>query len=124
MMLLVDMNLSPAWVLTLREAGHIADHWSQIGAVTAPDAEIMGYAQDHGYVVITNDLDFSAILAATNGTGPSVVQIRSTDLRPAAISAPVLSALAQMSEELRSGALVTIDPTRTRVRVLPLNAGK
>lgn len=84
----------------------------------------MSYAQDHGYVVITNDLDFSAILAATNGTGPNVVQIRSTDLRPAAISAPVLNALAQMVEELRSGALVTIDPTRTRVRVLPLDAEK
>jgi hypothetical protein len=66
--------------------------------VTAPDAENMSYAQDHGYVVIINDLDFSAILAATNGTGPSVVQIRSTDLRPAAISAPVLNALAQWSK--------------------------
>jgi predicted nuclease of predicted toxin-antitoxin system len=110
-------------VLTLREAGHIADHWSQIGAVTAPDAEIMSYAQDHGYVIITNDLDFSAILAATNGTGPSVVQVRSTDLRPAALSAPVINALAQL-DELRSGALVTIDPARTCVRVLPLNAGR
>ena len=124
MKLLVDMNLSPAWVAALREAGHTAHHWSELGASTASDAEIMAHAQAHGYVVITNDLDFGAILAATNGTGPSVVQIRATDLRPAAISTPVLAALVQMAEELRAGALVTIDPTRTRVRVLPLAAGK
>ena len=35
---------------------------------------------DYGFVVITNDLDFSAILAAGAVDGPSVVQIRTQDL--------------------------------------------
>jgi predicted nuclease of predicted toxin-antitoxin system len=51
----------------------------------AADIEIMAYAAKHDYVVLTHDLDFSAILAATQGTKPSVVQIRSDNLSPAAI---------------------------------------
>jgi predicted nuclease of predicted toxin-antitoxin system len=37
-------------------------------------------ANEHAFVVITNDLDFSAILAASAGVTPSVVQIRTQDL--------------------------------------------
>ena len=75
MKLLVDMNLSPSWVDRLSQHGFEAVHWSTIGAATAPDAEILVWAREHRFVVITNDLDFSAILAATPGQTPSVVQI-------------------------------------------------
>ena len=90
----------------------------------APDAEIMAYAATHDYVVVTHDLDFSAILAATQGTKPSVVQIRSDNLSPAAIGEPLIAALRQMAAELAAGALLTVDPGRTRVHVLPLGPGK
>jgi predicted nuclease of predicted toxin-antitoxin system len=72
---LVDMNLSPTWVERLNAAAFSAVHWSVVGRMGAPDTEIMAYAAKHGYVVLTHDLDFSAILAATQGTKPSVVQI-------------------------------------------------
>ena len=42
----------------------------------AADIKIMAYAAEHGNIVLTHDLDFSAILAVTQGTKPSVVQIR------------------------------------------------
>ena len=71
-------------------------------------------------MVITHDLDFGAILAATQGEKPSVVQIRADDVSPAAIGAHVILALKQMSMELDSGALLIVDPSRTRLRVLPL----
>jgi hypothetical protein len=35
----------------------------------APDVEIMAYAAKYDYVVLTHDLDFSAILAATQPSG-------------------------------------------------------
>ena len=44
-----------------------AVHWSTIGALTAPDDDILEWARQHQFVVITNDLDFAAILAATSG---------------------------------------------------------
>jgi predicted nuclease of predicted toxin-antitoxin system len=71
----------------------------------AADIEIMAYAAKHDYVVLTHDLDFSAILAATQGTKPSVVQIRSDNLSPAVIGEPLIAALQQMTPELAAGAL-------------------
>jgi predicted nuclease of predicted toxin-antitoxin system len=82
MKLLVDMNLSPGWVDRLAGAGFHAVLWSIVGAVNAPDSEIMAYAAANGYVVLTRDLDFSAILAVTHGEKPSVAQIRAGDLSP------------------------------------------
>lgn len=70
MKLLVDMNLSPRWVGLLINAGIEAVHWSTLGAANAPDVEIMAFARAKGYVVLTHDLDFSAILAATHGASP------------------------------------------------------
>jgi predicted nuclease of predicted toxin-antitoxin system len=80
--LLVDMNLSPRWLGVLFEAGIEAAHWSMLGTHNAPDSEIMAYASVNGYAVLTHDLDFSAILAATQGEKPSVVQIRAEDVSP------------------------------------------
>lgn len=120
MRLIVDMNLSPRWVGLLNGAGFEASHWSTLGATNAPDSEIMAYAGAHGCVVLTHDLDFGSILAATHGEKPSVVQIRAADVSPDVIGRQVVIALRQMATELEQGALITVDPNRTRLRVLPL----
>ena len=124
MKLLVDMNLSPRWISVLADAGIEAAHWSTLGADNAPDSQIMSYAHANDYVVLTNDLDFSAILAATHGEKPSVVQIRADDVSPDVIGKQVILALRQMASELEEGALLTVDPNRTRLRVLPLRQDK
>ncbi len=121
MKLIVDMNLSPRWVALFAGAGIEAMHWSALGAMNAPDTEIMAYASENDYVVLTHDLDFSAILAVTHGEKPSVVQIRAEDVSPDMIGKQVIVALRQMASELEEGALLTIDPYRTRLRVLPLH---
>jgi len=82
----------------------------------------MGYARANDYIVLTHDLDFGAILAATHGEKPSVVQIRADDVSPRTIGKQVIAALLQMALELEDGALLTIDTSRTRVRVLPLQS--
>jgi predicted nuclease of predicted toxin-antitoxin system len=93
--LLLDMNLSPQWVPFLTNAGLGAVHWSSVGSVNASDVEIMTWARANAVVVFTNDLDFSALLAMTRGTGPSVLQIRMQDLLPDAAGAVVLHVLHQ-----------------------------
>jgi predicted nuclease of predicted toxin-antitoxin system len=120
--LLLDMNLSPRWVDRLAEAGFEAAHWSTLGAADATDTEIMAFARVHRYVVLTHDLDFGAMLAASQGKKPSVVQIRSEDISPDRIAGQVVAALRQLAGELERGALVTLDPGRTRLRLLPLPA--
>jgi predicted nuclease of predicted toxin-antitoxin system len=120
MKLLVDMNLSPRWIASLVQAGFEAVHWSQIGAHDAPDRLIMDYARQEGYCVLTHDLDFSAILAATGGRKPSVVQIRSPAVSHEAIGQLVIEAIEQVKSELLQGALLTVDPSRSRLTLLPL----
>jgi predicted nuclease of predicted toxin-antitoxin system len=123
MKLLLDMNLSPDWVSRLAISGIEAVHWSTIGAVNAKDSEIMAYAERFGYIVLTHDLDFSAILAATRENRPSVVQLRADDLNFDEIGAPVVAALLQMRTELEAGALLTIDrQRRIRVRLLSFSS--
>lgn len=122
MKLIIDMNLSPRWVSALANVGIEAAHWSTLGAKNAPDQEIMAYARAKNYVVLTHDLDFSAILAASHGEKPSVVQIRAEDVSPDVIGKQVIAALQQMADELEEGALLTIDLARTRLRVLPLQS--
>lgn len=80
----------------------------------------MDFAESDGRVVVTHDLDFGALLAATRARGPSVVLIRTTDVMGATIEALVLAALAACDEELTQGAIVTIDEAGHRVRALPL----
>ena len=120
MKVLIDMNLSPNLAAVLNRAGHEAVHWSKVGHPMASDHEIMAFARINNYIVLTNDLDFGAILAATQGLRPSVVQVRAEDLRPEAIGQSVIDALRQAESELDSGALITLDIGRTRIRVLPL----
>jgi predicted nuclease of predicted toxin-antitoxin system len=118
--LLIDMNLSPRWVGVLQAAGHHAEHWVDVGNPRADDAEVLQMAHDNGYVVLTMDLDFGDLLAASGGRSPSVVQIRGDDGSPEAIGARVLVALRQCSDALEDGALVSIDVRRARIRLLPL----
>lgn len=120
MKLLVDMNLSPRWIERLALSGIQALHWSSVGAPNAPDREIMAYAFRHQMVVLTHDLDFGAILASTQAAAPSVMQVRTDNVSPEAIGDQVVFALNQMRQELADGALITIDPKRARMRVLPL----
>jgi predicted nuclease of predicted toxin-antitoxin system len=120
MKLLIDMNLSPLWVPLLAAVGMESVHWSQIGQPTATDREILEYAKFYGYAIFTNDLDFGAILAATNADYPSVIQVRTQDVTPEHICDFVMAALHQFKQHLDAGALITIDNKSSRARILPL----
>jgi predicted nuclease of predicted toxin-antitoxin system len=120
MKFLVDMNLSPRWVDHLAGEGIEAAHWSTLGLATATDDVVLAFAAENDYVVITEDLDFSAILAASRGHKPSVVQVRGDNLRPERIGKLVVAALKQAEQELKQGALLVVDVRRIRLRLLPL----
>jgi predicted nuclease of predicted toxin-antitoxin system len=120
MKLLVDMNLSPRWIEFLNTHGLEAVHWSDVGAANASDSELMRFAAEHSYTVLTYDLDFSSILAVTHGNKPSVVQLRLDNLSMSLAGPVVVSAIEQMHDQLETGALLTVDLYRTRVRLLPV----
>jgi predicted nuclease of predicted toxin-antitoxin system len=114
------MNLSPQWVEDLTRAGFEAVHWSSVGDARTSDKEILHWAADHGHVLLTHDLDFGAILAAAGAAGPSVVQLRATDITPAGSGSLIRAALIQYRAHLERGALITLDETSLRARILPI----
>ena len=118
--LLVDMNLSPQWVPVLRKHGWHAVHWSTIGDPGASDKDVMDWARNNQYVVFTHDLDFGTMLALSHEAGPSVLQVRTEDTLPDFLEGPVIAALNQHEADLSTGALVVVDESRSRVRVLPI----
>ena len=121
MKILLDMNLSPEWCDALEAQGFEAIHWSTVGNPRAADRDIMVWAYANGFVVFTHDLDFSAILAATQASGPSVIQLRTQDPTPSHIALSLAKILRRFETELAGGAIVVISDNNTRVRILPLN---
>lgn len=120
MKILVDMNLSPSWLGVFAEAGWEAYHWSKVGNHSAADSEILKWAAESGCIVFTHDLDFGALLASTGHRIPSVIQLRGHETSPSKMGRSVTLALKALAEDLEAGALVTIDATRARARILPL----
>ena len=114
------MNLSPEWVNELSQRGWAVVHWSAIGDPTATDVEIMAWARAHGHVVFTHDLDFGTMLALTHASGPSVFQVRGQNVLPDHMAPTVVAALTQHEKDLAAGALVVVDESKSRVRVLPI----
>jgi predicted nuclease of predicted toxin-antitoxin system len=83
----------------------------------------MAYAKAQGFVILTHDLDFGTLLALTAADGPSVIQVRSQDLLSDAFREILVAALGQFEADLQVGAIVVIDGSRARARVLPLSRG-
>jgi len=104
----------------LQAAGIETRHWSTVGAPNTPDEDVLRWAAANGFVLLTHDLDFGAVLAFSEAVTPSVIQIRSDDLRPEVLARRVAATVGQLAQTLAAGALVTIEPARERVRILPL----
>jgi len=121
--ILIDMNLSPAWAEWLTTRGWPAVHWSAIGDPRSTDRAILSWAREHHHVLFTHDLDFSAVLASSQASAPSVLQLRARDVTPDGAGPLILDALQEWESQLNEGALVTVDGGSRRVRVLPLSAG-
>ncbi|MEK7435954.1 MAG: DUF5615 family PIN-like protein [Pseudomonadota bacterium] len=121
MKILIDMNLSPRWVDVFMAAGLDAAHWFVLGDPRATDRAIMEWARTNDYIVFTHDLDFGAILAATQAGGPSVIQIRAENVLPEVAGDAVIAAIRRFREGLEQGALISVDPERARARILPLD---
>ncbi len=120
MTVLLDVNLSPAWIAFLKTAGIHAPNWSSIGVGDAPDTDIVPYAAQAGCVVLTQDLDFGTILSAARAMKPRVVLIRAGRVNPMLYGTQVLIALGELAGKQDQGIFITVEKKRTRLTLLPL----
>jgi predicted nuclease of predicted toxin-antitoxin system len=72
--------------------------------------------------VLTFDLDFGEILAASCGKIISVVRFRVHNTRADFVIQRLNAVLSQSSAELSQGAIVIVEDSRHRVRKLPIGS--
>jgi len=120
MKFLADMGVSPQTVEALKDRGYDAIHISEEGLFRMRDAEILEKASQEDRIVLTFDLDFADLLAASVATLPSTIIFRLKKTLPDFVSARLLSVLSDCEGALEFGALVTIEDGRYRLRHLPI----
>ena len=75
-------------------------------------------------MLVTHDLDFCRILAASGETTPSVMVLRVRQPTPPALTTCINTALMRAAEDLRVGAIVTVEDFAIRVRMLPVSGAR
>jgi predicted nuclease of predicted toxin-antitoxin system len=118
---LLDNNLSPRLVPLLAAAGWDVEHVGSLGLERAHDTTVLATAREAGWVLISADTDFGALLAASRATAPSVVLVRRVSGRRADALARLLVAnLPPLAADLDAGSVVVIGDENVRVRRLPI----
>ena len=121
MKFLIDNALSPALAALLQQAGHDAIHVRSIGLQHADDDAIFDLAAVERRVLVSADADFGTLLAMRSSRQPSVIQFRGEGSRkPDALARTLLANLPQLVDALENGSIVTFEPARVRVRLLPI----
>ena len=117
---LLDQGLPLSAAALLREAGFDTVHGGEIGMSEADDSDIIQKAKEDGRVVATLDADFHTLLALDMAVSPSVIRIRIERLRAPALTALLLKVIAECTENIQQGSAITVEPSRIRIRRLPL----
>ncbi len=120
MKLLLDQGLPLSAAALLRNAGIDTIHVGEIGMSEAEDAEIIQRAREEERAVATLDADFHTLLALDEAIFPSVIRIRIERLRSQALTDLLMIVIAECEEELDQGSAITVEPSRIRIRRLPL----
>ena len=117
---LANMNISPITVEALRNHGWDIIRVSEVMDEKSKDMDVLVYAQKQNKVVITQDLDFSQILALRGYAKPSLINLRFENARPDFVTARIIDVVSSMEKELEEGVVVTVDETSARYKNLPI----
>mgnify|MGYP000049954433 CR=1 FL=1 len=120
MKFLADMGISPRAVEFLVHLGHQAAHLQQQGLYRLKDSEILEKARKEGDILLTHDLDFADLLAASGETLPSVVIFRLRNMHPENVNRHLLKVVSQFGQALEKGAIIVVAEGQIRARNLPL----
>lgn len=117
---IADIHISPVTVDALKKNGYDICRITDKLPATSSDKEITRLAIEERAVIITQDLDFSAIVAQSGLNGPSVISLRVANARPDIVARILIAVLPLIEVELHEGAIVSIDEKEYRVKKLPI----
>ena len=122
MRLLADLHIAPRTVEFLRTLGHDVLRVTDLLPATASDEAIVERAEQDGRTILTQDLDFTSIIALSGRATPSLISLRLGSAKVESVNAALQRMLPALEHELEMGALVTVEDHRIRRRRLPLDA--
>ncbi|MDO9287769.1 MAG: DUF5615 family PIN-like protein [Thermodesulfovibrionales bacterium] len=117
---IADIHISPITIEELKKRGHNIIRITEKLPPTSTDNEIIQLAYQEQAVIITQDLDFSAIIAQSGLNSPSVISLRVANAKPDMITRLLTTVLPRIEVELTEGAIVSIDEKEYRIRKLPV----
>ncbi|MEW6202621.1 MAG: DUF5615 family PIN-like protein [bacterium] len=117
---LANMNISPLTVEELKQKGWDIIRVSEVMDIKTKDIFILQFARKHNRVLITQDLDFSALLALGGYAKPSVINLRVENGSPNSITKRIVEVVSEMENELKKGVIVSVDDVAIRYRSLPI----
>ncbi len=120
MRLLADLHIAPRTVEFLRTLGHDTVAVSDVLPPNAPDAEIVALALQSDWVILTQDLDFSDLIALSGRGKPSLIVLRLDSAQVDRINETLAHVLPRVAAEVAAGAIVSVRELRVRVRKLPI----
>ena len=118
--LLADVHISPKTVADLQKQGYEITRSSEVLPANAPDINILEFARLENWVVLTQDLDFSMLVALSRYSQPSLITLRLSSAKPDIVTQKLLEVLPQIEEALQEGSAITIQDESIRIRKLPV----
>lgn len=116
------MGISSTTVLSLRQKGHDAVHLRDRDMQRLSDSEIVKLAVREKRTILTCDLDFGDILAASGALFPNVIIFRLSDFSPAFLNPRLFKVLEAKTPDLEKGSILIVEDFRFRSRRLPIRS--
>ena len=120
MRFLADMGISHRTVSFLCEQGHVAVHLHELALDTLPDPEILVKARSDECVLLTHDLDFGELMAASGADTPTVITFRLSNMTPDNVNRYLDEVIHRHGDQFSDGVMISITDKRVRVRRLPI----
>ncbi len=117
---IADVHISPLTVAALQLNGYDVQRSTELLPATAADVDILELARVENRIVITQDLDFSMLIALGRYQQPSLITLRLSSAKPDYVTKRLLAILPQLEKELTEGSALTINDDSMRVRKLPI----
>lgn len=121
---LADMGISPRTVAFLRSLGHDAIHLHEQGLDRLPDPGILTKAYQEQRILLTHDLDFGELMAASQASLPSVIIFRLRNMQPDQVNHYLSEIIRQHQDILSQGVIISVVERQVRVRSLPITGAE
>jgi len=121
MKFLADMGISPKTVAFLKQLGFDAKHLHEEALDTLADSEILKKARDEHRTILTHDLDFGELVAASGEQLPSIITFRLRNMRPENVNRYLEEILSHHQTSLKNGSVISVSENKIRIRTLPIS---